>query len=183
MEVVATVPSAAEQAKQQQEVKKTEQEMSIQVSKDLCTVHKSPIQGINYICPKCQAKYCLRCARTLKTNNEGCWVCDTIIDLDEKTKEISVPTETTVESDDSRQYINNRAILDKLKRDNGSESLELFKDLDLTTISNEFWDKIKKIKIDPEQKKLFIKEMLSLTPRERLEIIDDILKKQDSNIE
>ncbi len=165
----------------QKEIEKTEQEIALQVKKDICTVHKSPIQGINYICPKCQAKYCMRCARTLASKNEGCWVCETPIKLEEEVETEAVVPETTTQSDLTRQFVNNKAILEKLKRDNGSDSLDLYKDLDLTTISEEMWEKIRKINMDQDQKKIFVKEMLSLTPKERLEIIDDILKKQNLN--
>lgn len=58
-----------------------EKEIAVEVKKDKCIVHAGVIKGASYICPECAAKYCLKCAMTLKNNSEGCWQCKTPIDL------------------------------------------------------------------------------------------------------
>jgi len=60
----------------QEETKKTRDEMLIEEKEDVCPVHKGTIVGILYACPKCKTKYCMKCARTLIQNKEGCWICN-----------------------------------------------------------------------------------------------------------
>jgi len=69
-------PSSEELAAIQAETQKTRDEMLIEEKEDVCPVHKGPIMGINYACPKCKTKYCMKCARTLIQNKEGCWACN-----------------------------------------------------------------------------------------------------------
>lgn len=45
----------------------------------ICAVHKGPIEGEIYLCPKCHTVYCVNCAGVLKRKNENCWSCDTEI--------------------------------------------------------------------------------------------------------
>ena len=47
----------------------------------ICLVCKGKISGNIYLCPKCQAFYCERCASILKENNDKCWSCDSEIKL------------------------------------------------------------------------------------------------------
>lgn len=69
--------------KLEKERKKTEKEMAVDIKVDICPVHKGKILGVIYSCPKCNVKYCMKCARTLKNQNEGCWACNEPIRLDE----------------------------------------------------------------------------------------------------
>ncbi|TXT67381.1 MAG: hypothetical protein BAJALOKI1v1_110037 [Promethearchaeota archaeon] len=63
--------------KELEELHKTESEMNIETQKIKCLVHRGSIVGTNiYICPNCQAFYCLKCVKALKKNNERCWACD-----------------------------------------------------------------------------------------------------------
>lgn len=71
-----------QQKKRTEEIEKTESEMDIEEEIERCTVHKGPITGMVYICPKCRTKYCQNCAKALKARKEGCWVCDTPIQLE-----------------------------------------------------------------------------------------------------
>ncbi|MFX1442710.1 MAG: hypothetical protein ACFFHV_04785 [Promethearchaeota archaeon] len=71
------VPSEIEK----EELKKTESEVDIEDRKILCIVHKGLIEGANYLCPKCNAFYCVRCAKALKKKGEKCWVCDSEIKI------------------------------------------------------------------------------------------------------
>jgi len=65
-----------------EELKKTEQEVTTILNVELCIVHKGPIKGANYACPKCNTTYCLNCAATLANKGESCWSCGNKIELD-----------------------------------------------------------------------------------------------------
>jgi len=69
-------------AKDKKEIAATEAEMGVEKQAFNCVVHKGPIEGDNYLCPKCQTFYCVKCAMTLKEKGEKCWSCDTEIKLD-----------------------------------------------------------------------------------------------------
>ena len=68
--------SAAELTTIQAETQQTREEMLIEEKEEICPVHKGPIVGVMYKCPKCKTKYCMKCARTLVQKGEGCWVCN-----------------------------------------------------------------------------------------------------------
>ena len=63
------------------ELKQTESEINVEKQKIICVVHKGPIEGNIYMCPKCNTFYCMNCARNLKKSGEKCWVCDSLINL------------------------------------------------------------------------------------------------------
>ncbi len=63
------------------EIEETESQMGIVKPKIICIVHKGPIIGPSYICPKCETFYCMNCARVLKTRGESCWSCKLTINL------------------------------------------------------------------------------------------------------
>ena len=58
----------------------TEEEVSISKEKKICLVCKGNVSGINYICTKCGAYYCLNCSQALSNLENQCWSCDTPID-------------------------------------------------------------------------------------------------------
>ena len=63
-------------------VEETEKEVGVEEQKIICIVHKGPIVGANiYICPKCKAFYCTKCANALKEKGETCWSCELEFDL------------------------------------------------------------------------------------------------------
>ena len=66
---------------EKEELKRTESEVNVEKPKVLCVVHKGPIEGNIYMCPKCNTFYCVNCARILKMRGEKCWVCDNPIIL------------------------------------------------------------------------------------------------------
>ncbi len=70
-----------EDIEKEEEIEKTKEELTIQEKTILCQVHKGPIEGINYICPKCKATYCLKCATLLAEKKESCWVCEQSINI------------------------------------------------------------------------------------------------------
>ncbi len=58
------------------ELKKTESEMGIEEKEITCLVHKGPIEGTVYVCPKCKTHYCLNCVKALIEKGEKCWACE-----------------------------------------------------------------------------------------------------------
>ena len=51
---------------EQREIEETEKEVDVEKKQAICIVHKGPITGVNYICPKCETNFCLKCATSLK---------------------------------------------------------------------------------------------------------------------
>ena len=61
--------------------KVTEEEVTISKEKKICIVCKGKIGRTNiYLCPDCDTFYCLKCANTLITLENACWVCNAPID-------------------------------------------------------------------------------------------------------
>lgn len=165
------------------EIEQTEKEIALQEKLDVCTVHKGTIEGISYVCPKCHTKYCLKCAKTLKENNENCWVCDTKIALSKAFLDASQQTfdqktdvkgKTTVKED-----LDNKGILLAVSGKNGNDDLNILNKYNITAITKEEWEKIDRIDMDEEERETFVKELLTLTPQERVEVIEDIIQKMD----
>jgi len=48
--------------------------------KGLCLVCKKSISRLTYICPKCDALYCIKCSNALTNLENMCWVCETPFD-------------------------------------------------------------------------------------------------------
>ncbi len=55
--------------------RRTEKELSVQKVRPTCIVCTLPLKGTNFICPTCETKYCIRCARALAERKESCWTC------------------------------------------------------------------------------------------------------------
>ncbi|MFX0186411.1 MAG: nitrous oxide reductase family maturation protein NosD [Candidatus Hodarchaeota archaeon] len=91
--------------------------------------------------------------------------------------------EKVVKSPNLEDYVEKKNLLRVLKEKNALEKPALFDDLNITVVSNEFWEKIVDFNLDDKDKVEFIKNMLSFTPKERQEIIDGILKLKESNSE
>jgi len=70
------------------EIEQTESEIDIEEKEILCIVHKGPIVGAIYLCPKCKTYYCQKCALVLKEQGEHCWSCENEIELAAPTKEV-----------------------------------------------------------------------------------------------
>ena len=66
---------------EKKEVEKTESEMEIEKKEVVCVVHRGPIVGNIYLCPKCMTYYCVKCAKALKEKDEACWSCGEDIDI------------------------------------------------------------------------------------------------------
>ncbi len=59
----------------------TENEVTAIKEQKICIVHKGPISGAIFLCPKCETFYCMKCATYLKKNGEKCWSCKAEIDV------------------------------------------------------------------------------------------------------
>jgi len=85
----------------------TEEEVIFHREKKICLVCKSRVAKFNYICPKCDALYCMKCAQALTDLENVCWVCDSSID-DSKPVKISQESE---ESEDIIEKISFKKVL------------------------------------------------------------------------
>ncbi len=63
------------------EIQRTELEVDIEKKEVICIVHKGPIDGAIYLCPKCKTYYCFKCAQALKEKGEKCWSCESDIKI------------------------------------------------------------------------------------------------------
>ncbi len=78
----------------------TEKEVSISKEKKICIVCKGDAIGFNiYICSECETVYCQKCANTLITMENVCWVCEKPIDQTkpskpyQKREDVKIPKE------------------------------------------------------------------------------------------
>lgn len=62
----------------------TIEEVQLYREKGLCLVCKGKIGGLNYVCPKCNALYCLKCLDVLTNLENECWVCETTFQRSQK---------------------------------------------------------------------------------------------------
>ncbi len=75
--------------------------------------------------------------------------------------------------------IDNNHIIHIIEENPVLENLSKVKDIKLSLLEEDFFDKVNLIQWqDEEEKQLFIKEMLSLSPDEREEILEDIRRFQ-----
>ena len=58
----------------------TEEEVQFHKQKKICLVCKSHISRVNYVCPECDALYCIKCSTALSNLENACWVCETPFD-------------------------------------------------------------------------------------------------------
>ena len=85
--------------------------------------------------------------------------------------------EKVVKSPYLKEYIDDKILLKILQEENGLEKIASLGDLNITTISPDFWEKIDLFDWNENEREEFIREMLSLPPKERQEIFNDIKKK------
>jgi hypothetical protein len=58
----------------------TEEEVQFYKQKKQCLVCKNKISRVNYVCPECDALYCIKCSNALSNLENSCWVCETPFD-------------------------------------------------------------------------------------------------------
>ena len=79
----------------------TEKEVSISKEKKICIVCKGNAIGFNiYICPECETVYCQKCANTLITMENTCWVCEKSIDQTKPSKPYQKREDTIIPKED-----------------------------------------------------------------------------------
>lgn len=54
----------------------TQDEVIFYKERKICLVCKSKVLRVSYICPNCNALYCINCAKELADLENMCWVCD-----------------------------------------------------------------------------------------------------------
>ncbi len=69
--------------------KVTEEEVTVSKEKKICLVCKASLARKNiYFCPSCNSLYCIKCADTLATLENACWVCELPFD---ESKPVKLP--------------------------------------------------------------------------------------------
>ncbi|MFX1276125.1 MAG: hypothetical protein ACFFBP_06225 [Promethearchaeota archaeon] len=158
--------------KEIEEVKKTEKEMRILNQEDFCQVHKGPLTGMTYICPKCKAKYCVKCATSLSQRKEGCWVCDTIIKIESNKQESKPQNKKTP----LLRTLDNSKLKEIFKSKNITETIENIGDINISILDKEFLKKVNQFKWEENEKQEFINEMIALPPSKREKILNRMIK-------
>ncbi|MHA1916325.1 MAG: hypothetical protein ACW986_06635 [Promethearchaeota archaeon] len=75
----------------------TEEEITFHREKKICLVCKGKVSGVNYICPSCNALYCINCSKELSNLENVCWVCNEPIDEAKPTKPYVKPKDDTTD--------------------------------------------------------------------------------------
>ncbi|MEE9574050.1 MAG: right-handed parallel beta-helix repeat-containing protein [Candidatus Neomarinimicrobiota bacterium] len=101
------IKTAKKEAKK--EVVDEETGVTLKPMKLVCIVHRGPVAGAVYICPKCQSIFCEKCALALKKNGENCWTCDQEITLQlpgvKKVKTKTTPSEEVKDVGEKKKII------------------------------------------------------------------------------
>ncbi|MFX1445448.1 MAG: hypothetical protein ACFFHV_18690 [Promethearchaeota archaeon] len=58
----------------------TEEEVIFYREKKICLVCKGKVGGVMYMCTKCDALYCIKCAEAISNLENACWACNEPID-------------------------------------------------------------------------------------------------------
>jgi len=77
----------------------TEEEVAFHREKKICLVCKNKISRFNYVCPECDALYCIKCSNALADLENECWVCNTAFDESTELRAVKKP-EKAVEMED-----------------------------------------------------------------------------------
>ncbi len=54
----------------------TEEEVIFHREKKICLACKGPVLKVNFLCPKYEALYCIKCSEELGRLENMCWVCN-----------------------------------------------------------------------------------------------------------
>jgi len=66
----------------------TEEEITFHKEQKICLVCKTKVSRRLYLCPSCDALYCIKCSAALSDLENHCWVCEAAID---ETKPVFLP--------------------------------------------------------------------------------------------
>jgi len=64
----------------------SEEEVIFHRDRKICLVCKGSVIRVSYICPKCNALYCLNCSEVLSNQENMCWVCNEPLDESKPTR-------------------------------------------------------------------------------------------------
>jgi len=64
----------------------SEEEVIFHRDRKICLVCKGDVIRLSYICPKCNALYCMNCSEVLSNQENMCWVCNEPLDESKPTK-------------------------------------------------------------------------------------------------
>jgi len=64
----------------------SEEEVIFHRDRKICLVCKGSVIRVSYICPKCNALYCLNCSEVLSNQENMCWVCNEPLDKSKPTR-------------------------------------------------------------------------------------------------
>ena len=161
------------------ELQKTEEEVDLEESKFKCVVHRGEIVGNIYLCPKCRAFYCDRCAKVLKLNGEKCWSCDFDIKITvtEQDKATLMETKTPEKTD---TMVKEQPQVDEYLTT--SKTLDDFPELKthvINILTEEELAKIDELTLSDEEKNQFLQELLLLNPEERKDLLEEMLEQQE----
>jgi hypothetical protein len=106
--VIYVVRSSKEPKGQQEELQEalrlftrrqsfTEEEVQYYKERKICLVCKDSISRLSYICPGCDALYCVKCSSALSDLENACWVCETAFD---DTKAVQIMPEKEFDLDE-----------------------------------------------------------------------------------
>ena len=70
--------------------KLTEEEITFYREQKICLVCKDKTSRFTYICPKCEAIYCVKCSTALSSLENACWVCNTAFDESKPVKPFKI---------------------------------------------------------------------------------------------
>ncbi len=77
----------------------TEEEVTYYKERKICLVCKGKAVKFIYICQKCDALYCLKCANALSSLENQCWACNAPIDESKPSKPYDEEEEIAIEED------------------------------------------------------------------------------------
>lgn len=64
----------------------SEEEVLFHRDRKICLVCKGDVIRVSYICPKCNALYCIKCSEELSDQENMCWVCNDPFDESKPTR-------------------------------------------------------------------------------------------------
>ena len=70
--------------------KLTEEEITFYREEKICLVCKDKTSRFIYICPTCEAIYCVKCSTALSSLENACWVCNTAFDESKPVKPFKI---------------------------------------------------------------------------------------------
>ncbi len=155
-------------------LKKTEKEMQVEKKEHTCIVHKGPIKGAMYLCPKCETFYCMTCARTLKANGEKCWSCESEIDV-----EVPVEFKQRFDANTAQGILESTTKYDAtfkkaMMYESDFKEISQLNTIEFTLIDPEILKKIDKMELSIDKKKEILNDLRGLNPAEQQVLFESI---------